>query len=471
MFNTESSKMRKQILGLLTNRWAITCLGILTFQQILEASAIFWLVRLIASITKGENFHVFLFLYLAWVVVPYIPGCIALIVRTHWKQEALRHFINAFVLSNRNNIGEWNNKGLREEKLSILTAEGPTALQALIDYVWEFSGYFLSVFFNILALSIAVEPLFALAYGISVVCVILIMKWKRKTQRQLTKKALTARIDLSQSLLAAWDNVLIGNDYNFKIWDERTMQRLKRCLQRNIDLERFDQILAIVVALITSIPSLGVVVYYTLKHSMDPVELSAFVVILPVLFMILSYTYQTLSLAFRWGMHHSKLTAIYRAIQAQKDSHAVLEKKVKWSKIVASLSSGNHDEHISRAYPRSIDSYIDLLNQTTRKGRLTLRGENGSGKSTALMLLKNALLSKAFLLPTHNQLSFASETNKYSTGESLRKRLVEILEKVDIDVLLLDEWDANLDKENQEQLSSLIDKLSEQKCVIEVRHR
>lgn len=481
MFNTESPKLRKQIFGLLTNRWAICCLSVLTLQQLLEASSTFWLVKLITKITSGEDFILYLMFFLASVTLPYIPGCISQILKTHWKQEALRYFINAFVSSNRNNVGEWNNKAIKEEKLSILTAEGPMALQALIDYVWDLCSYVMNVFFNILALSIVVEPLFAIAYSVSVSCVVLIMKWKRRAQHHLTQKALTARVDLCQSLLAAWDNVLLGNDYNFKLWDERTTQRLKRCLQRNIDLERFDQILAIFTSLITSIPSLCVVVYITLKNRHNPIALSSFVVILPVLFMILSYTYQTLSLAFRWGMHRSKLTAIYKAIQATKDSHSFLEKKVKWSKIVATLHKNieNSDfedppakeERLSLAYPRPIESHADLLSQASRKGRLTLRGENGSGKSTALILLKNALASRAFFLPTHNQLSFTSETNKYSTGESLRKRLMEILEKVDVDVLLLDEWDANLDSENQVCLSSLIDELSEKKCVIEVRHR
>lgn len=472
MFDPTSLKARKQVMGLLVNPWGLTCMGILTFQQILEASSTIWLVKLMETVTAGGNFLPFIILYLVSLALPYIPGCIALIVKTHWKQEAQRHFINAFVASNRNNIGEWNNKALKEEKLSMLTAEGPMALQALIDYVWEFSGYVLSVFFNILALSIVVEPLFAVAYIVSVLCVIAIMKWRRRTQRQLTKKALTARVDLAQQLLAAWDNVLLGNDYNFKLWDEKTTQRLKRCLQRNIDLERFDQILAIFVALMTSIPSLVVVVYSAIQHAYDPVKLSAFIVILPLLFQILSYTYQTLSLAFRWGMHRSKLMAIYKSIQASKDSHTILEKKVKWSKIVANLNATKADDkHISMASPRPIFSHNDLLSLSQSKGRLTLRGENGCGKSTALILIKNALAGKAFLLPTHNQLSFASETNKYSTGESLRKRLLEIIDKVNVDVLLLDEWDANLDKENQEILSELIDHLAEKKCVIEVRHR
>lgn len=474
MFNTSSPKVAKQFWGLLTNGWACSCFSLLTFQQIIEASATIWLVTMMKKITSGEPFFIFLFLYLGSLAFPYIPGCIASIIKITWKQEAQRSFINAFVFSNRNQIGEWNNKGIKEEKLSILTAEGPHALHALIDYVFDLYSYVISVFFNIVALSVVVEPLFGIAYGLSVLTVMIVMKAKRRIQRRLTQKALTARLDLYQSLLASWDNVLLGNFYNFKLWQDKTTQRLNRCLQKNVELERFDQILAIVVSLLTSIPSLIVVIYYVYLHQSSIPDLTAFLVTLPVLFTILSYTYQTLSLVFRWGMHRSKLLSIYKAIQPVQDAYVVMEKKIKWSKIYLASSVPAHgppSPQTSLPDPRSILSYQELLHHTQQAGRITLRGENGAGKSTLLMLIKNALCDRAFFLPTQNQLSFSSEVNKYSTGESLRNRLLEILERVDVDVLLLDEWDANLDKENQERLSLLIDELAEKKCVIEVRHR
>lgn len=471
MFDTTSPTLRKQILALFTNRWAMGCLGILLFQQMWEASATYWLVKLMQSVTLGENFYPYFFMYISAVALPYIPLCIAYILKITWKQEAQRSFINTFVSSNRNNIGEWSNKGLKEEKLSFLTAEGPAAITALIDYVWDLYTYVLSVFFNIAALSIVVEPLFAVAYGFSITVVIIVMKLKRRAQRQLTKKALTARIDLNQSLLAAWDNVLLGNDYNFKLWEEKTTQRIQRCLRRNIDLERFDQFLAIAVLLITSIPTMFVVIHHVIVNQSDAAKLSSFIVILPLLFIIMTYTYQTLTLAFRWAMHKSKLLQIYKAIQGSKVSQTSMEKKIKWPKIYASQTTRSLKEPKTITIPKTFISHQDFMETADKSGRITMRGENGSGKSTALMLMKNALNDRAFFLPTQNQLSFLSETNKHSTGESLRNRLVEILEKVDVDVLLLDEWDANLDPENQEQLSTLIDTLAAKKCVIEVRHR
>jgi ABC-type transport system involved in cytochrome bd biosynthesis fused ATPase/permease subunit len=465
------SKGLKVFGSLFTNRWAISCFAILTIQQLIEASATIWLVTMMRKITSGDPFFFYLFLYLTALIVPYIPGCLANIIKINWKQEAQRYFINAFVASNRDQIGEWSNKGIREEKLSILTTEGPNALHLVIDYVYDLFSYILSVFFNIVALSVIVEPYFGLAYGLGVLTVLIVMKAKRRIQRRLTQKALTARIDLYQSLLAAWDNVLLGNRYNFKLWEDKTTQRLNRCLQRNIELERFDQILAIVISLITSIPSLIVVIYYVYVNRFSVDNLVSFLVTMPLLFTILSYSYQTLSLIFRWGMHRSKLISIYKAIQPIKYCQLSLEKKVKWPKINICTSTIAPQTQMSMPGPAAITSYCDLMEQVKSSGRYTLRGENGAGKSTLLMLLKNALADKAFFLPTQNQLSFTSEANKYSTGESLKNRLVEILEKVNAEVLLLDEWDANLDKDNQEQLSVLIDKLAITKCVIEVRHR
>ncbi len=469
--NTMSPQIRKHIVELLTNKRAVGCFLVLALQQLLEASSTYWLVSLATAITSGEPFLTYLIVYMCSLLLPYIPNCIALILKTSWKQEAQRAFINSFVASNQSNIGEWSNKGFKEEKLSILTSEGPNTLHLFIDYAWDLGTYLLSVVFNILALSLVVEPLFAFSYGISVACVFAIMKIKRRTQRQLTQKALIARVDLSQSLLAAWDNVLLGNHYNFNIWYEKTALRLKRCLQRNMDLERFDQVLAICVALITSIPSLAVVGYSMYTAEGGTARLTSLVVILPLLFLILSYTYQTLSLGFRWAMHRSKLITIYRTIQPATTVPHLMKRTIKWPKIVATYSGLEANESTSLAGPQPLSSHEDLLSRTERSGRVTLRGENGSGKSTALMLIKNALSTRAFFLPTHNQLSFTSETNKYSTGESLRNRLLEILNKVDVDVLLLDEWDANLDAETRERLSVLIDQMSLKKCVIEVLHR
>lgn len=474
MFKAASS-LNKKIFSLFTTRWALFCFLSLGLMELISASSSLWLVKMMERIASQREFIPFLYCYLGSLLLPSIPWCFAFIYKTSWRQEAQRAFIEAFVASNRNNVGEWNNRGLQEQKMSILTAEGPQAINAFIDYAFDVASYTLSVFFNIMALSIVVEPLFTLAFMISLITVIVVMRLRRRIQRLLTKKALTARIDLSQQLLAAWDNVLLGNKYNFQLWNEKTHQKMNRCLQRNVELERFDQIMAIVVSLITMIPSLLVVVWFVMQHRGDTVALASFFITIPILFLILSYTYQMLSNAFRWGMHRSKMNALFQAIQPASYTADEMLKKVKWPKIHYTRNEAASDASYkgSRIFspPADLTSHHDLIQHTAEPGRITLRGENGSGKSTTLMLIKNSLEERAFILPTTGHLAFTGETHKYSTGENLRSRLIEILDKVEAPILLLDEWDANLDQENRDQLHALIDQIAETKCVIEVRHR
>src|SRR5262249_30274894 len=152
--------------------------------QVIEASSTIWLVLLMQSITQGENFVPYLILCLSSLALAYVPLCIAFILKITWKQEAQRSFIDNFIVTNKNNIAEWNNKEVKEQKLSILTSEGPTAIHAFIDYTWDLYTYVLSVLLNVAALSIMLEPLFSVTYAISLTCVFVVMKLKRKTQRK-----------------------------------------------------------------------------------------------------------------------------------------------------------------------------------------------------------------------------------------------------------------------------------------------
>src|SRR5271154_5357586 len=124
MLDIPSSKVQnqKQIYRLLINPWAVGCLSAVTCQQLIEASATFWLVNLVSKIASGQDFFPYLICYLLSVVLYYLPNGVAFILKTSWKQRAQRSFIEAFVSSNKHNIGEWSNKGLKEQKLSILTA-------------------------------------------------------------------------------------------------------------------------------------------------------------------------------------------------------------------------------------------------------------------------------------------------------------------------------------------------------------
>ncbi|EFU76533.1 hypothetical protein HMPREF0381_1530 [Lachnoanaerobaculum saburreum DSM 3986] len=110
--------------------------------------------------------------------------------------------------------------------------------------------------------------------------------------------------------------------------------------------------------------------------------------------------------------------------------------------------------------------------QKEKNGRITICGENGSGKSTILAVLKEKLGDDAYLFSQYLNLYFdGSDSDSKSSGEEVVIKLENILNKVYVKYLLLDEWDANLDKHNISILSSKIDDVAKHKLIIEVRHR
>lgn len=107
-----------------------------------------------------------------------------------------------------------------------------------------------------------------------------------------------------------------------------------------------------------------------------------------------------------------------------------------------------------------------------QNGRWTLRGRNGSGKSTLLCLLKEKFGEEGFFLPTHYEdLCFSSEFLNESDGNRLAA-VFEMISKIEnVKFIILDEWDANLDEHNLNQINAAIDRLAKNRIVLESRHR
>lgn len=55
-------------------------------------------------------------------------------------------------------------------------------------------------------------------------------------------------------------------------------------------------------------------------------------------------------------------------------------------------------------------------------------------------------------------------------GQQAQRILAEVRHNAGVPLILLDEWDANLDSYNIDEISQLIDELSMVTCVVESRH-
>ena len=106
-----------------------------------------------------------------------------------------------------------------------------------------------------------------------------------------------------------------------------------------------------------------------------------------------------------------------------------------------------------------------------KNGRFTIRGGNGSGKTTLLQWIKIKMGDQAMLIPSdQGELVWNADTKNLSSGQAALLRIHEAASHEEIVYVLLDEWDANLDKKNTNDVDLLLNDLSQTKVVIEVRH-
>ncbi len=444
---------------ILFTKWIWICIGLIVVMQVIVASSTFWIVQLIHAIQEGTNFWMPLGLYLGSLTLPYLPGAGALVILSCWQMATLKKFVDTFIDMHQNKTAFWSDKNEKEKRVSLLTAEGQQTYNAFIEYLHRFFCCTLNVGLNILVLSFLVEPKFLIGYGLSLFLSMLLLKWFDPKQSLIAGKAQNARIELGQSLLQSWDNVLLGNHYNFDMWRGLFAARYEKMKHWNVYSARVRQILSVLFAFFTLAPCFLIAIYSMWTHRAEPMILSAFVVTLPRLFLILGFTHELIDIFSEWSLQRSRLEGINQILL----SNMTIPLDERISMVGLSFYENGSEKQIKQVE--------ELLNWAKRPCRITIRGANGSGKSSLLLLLKERLKEDAFYFPVENHLVFQKDGFGLSTGQGLKKKLLEIQENVDVKVLLLDEWDANLDASNQSEISQWLDTMVHTQCVIEVRHR
>lgn len=433
----------------------------LILQQVIVASSTLWIVRLSQNVVSGSEFYLNLTLYITSLILPYFPAAIMSIFLVKWEQSLIKNYIYLYINANTHDTNLWSDKKKREEYISAVNHEGSRTISQAVEYYFGLASAGMNTVFNILVIAFLIDYLFIASYAFSIALSLYLIKVQNKSNINFALKAQKSRINLGKSILSSWDNVVLGNAYNHKIWKKNLDERIQHSVKDNVASTVFREVISIGISLVTFLPSIALAAYGMYSHKNDPVALAGLLVIMPRLFLILSYTYNLLYLVMQFGSMKTRLSTILNASTFNKTenlSHYL--PRIDWS----SIELHENQNKVS-------SSLTSLINSLQVPGRITIRGKNGGGKSSLLLELKRIFKEEAFYLPSQNQLHFAFGEVDKSTGELVREQLEEIESQVESRIILLDEWDANLDMINQKQLSQLIDKISHTKRVVEVRHR
>lgn len=453
---------KKQDVLLHNSLWiALVCLVV---QQLIVASSSIWLTRLILHISEGAPALIWLGLYLLSLILPYFPGALALIETAKAKGAISINYIQQFAKLYPGKIFEWSNHQEKKYKASIISGEAYPTLTGYVDYIYQLTASGLNVFFNLIAFAILINPAFFLSYIVGIVLAALILHFQTFLKEKLSNQEQQSRIKWLSLLLSTWDNVLLNNKYNLSIWNRNTNESGNNLIKSSVSLEKYSQMISIGMAFSLTLPSIILVVYLASTNIHDLPFLSILVVLLPRLFQVLTYSYELLLLLADLPMQRTKLNTVLGMLDVPEkadESHAMLE-RVDWEKITSALK--NSEDSTTSISAR------ELLQNLPKSGRIAIHGENGSGKTSLLMLLKMKHGENAFYLPYKHDLLFNQEKMKGSAGQISKQILEEIKTEIPAPIILLDEWDAHLDNRNRIEISLLIDQLAAKSCVVEVLH-
>ncbi len=444
--------------GLGTMIWA-------TLQQAVVASSTYFIVAAIRASTDAdyEAAITWVLLFVASLIVVFIPNTCSVIWLQRWRFDSMSAFVKEFISFNAGRT-TWAHSREKNKYEAWLTTESGVVFENVTQTLYDLYQLFLSTVLTILVIALVIDPRISVWYIFAGIVLAISNRMFRGRIGKAAQELQSGRRDFSGVLLSGWENIFMGNRHTLSNWEKRFHQTLKGAKDAAAGYDRTRALVssfAVTLALI--VIALGNGVFLNEQRS-NPGALAALIVTLPRQLHVIQNIFAFFGYILSWEGLRAQLKELEGILILSKTDRD-LTGFVK----LAEISVSNADENLR------YESFSDLTADLTKrsKGRLTLRGPNGAGKSTLLSLFSEQTGDESFYLPSHfADLAFSSESLvTQSDGNRLLKAFEEISELKGVKFLLLDEWDANLDSENLIRIHAAIDRLAEERLVIESRHR
>lgn len=449
-----------------------------------------WLVIQAGRDVANDQFVVSdLFWILAVQSASYIVGAVSWIFAEQAGFGAFGRYMHRFARSNRNKAPVLGDRAQREAVEPFLTSE---SFHIYFELMYELEAalrLFLGLVFNAIVLGLEIDAGLPAAY-VLVFLVCLVLQWR---MHRISTEAYAANQRQTNRLTAhtynAWDNILAGNGYNYRLWNGEFKARLRLALKAQIRAIMVREGLGTAGGIVSlSIVFAGIAWVATRAHG-DAETLIALAATLP---RQIDLAHSVLSLAE--GVND--LLAVWTRIGGAVEHFNLRADPAFAARIKPGKLNLREDDVALDA--SNVDAVLTAI-RAAPTGRINVRGGNGSGKSTLLALLKREFGSAAYYWPTTDRLTFAFATARartaptvapaedadddgesadltpeklgFSAGEWQIRTLEEIVNHTRARVYLLDEWDANLDDSNRERADALMNALAARARVVEISHR
>lgn len=427
-----------------------------SLQQALTALGTYALAK--AGLSFHDRPH-FVFWVIASLVLYLITPAMGIFIRrleSAMSFSGYRIFLEETLFSKKGIASLWQNKSAKDRFLASIGSDANDYLGLILLMTIDLFSFSLSVLLGVLVLSFTIDLSFLPAFVAAGILSHVVYRKSSPWIERYYNQEQEARTNLGEHLLKSWDNVLLNNRsvilrYTSSFEEKLTIARAKAATAATMA-----EALVFTLGITTGLPVLASVIWILQNSPVasDNEVLIALLATLPRQLNILNIfrnLFQSLT----------GLLSVKSKFDVIREGSELVDRDLA-SSIRASEMTLNQ---------RSLKDLTEIMGllEAQSPGRYEVRGPNGTGKSTLLLHL-NKNFPRSFYLPSYPELFLVDKGVARSTGENLYSHF-QALKEVPEEVILLDEWDANLDHENLLFLNDQITELSKKKMVIEVRHR
>lgn len=441
------------IYKLILNRHLRMALLFLLIQQIIVASSTFFIARLAQSLTEDTISIVYMVLFALSLVAVYVPAYYCVTNTERAKYDAHKLYNDSFHAVFLGKTYLLSSDELQSTATTTLAQESNYTLETVIDSIFDISALVLNVLFNVLVIAWFLEGTLLLGYAAGIVFASLFVHFRRHTLKMAAKTDQQSRLNLTAKLFDSWDNVVIFNKHNYMLYNNIVQKSFATAKSNSVKSTSIQHINSSLGMIILMLPVFVVTAFIFNKNWQDAATMAVLIATLPRQIQLLQMCYALIGYHTSIGVIKTMLDGILEVLQP---TTVDLDTYIQANEIRVKQTGQIFDS-----------------TQLPKQGRITLIGNNGVGKSCMLLKLKDHYQEQAYYLPAKHDLYFNYKTDKAhqgSTGQQLIKQIQEIREDDQSTIVMLDEWDAHLDRHNTHIIDQYLDELAQTRLVMDVRH-
>jgi len=324
-----------------------------------------------------------------------------------------------------------------------------------VSFMHSFASFALNSFLSFLVIGLILPGDIFYGYVVSLaLCAVLLIVTRRFIEGASVKSE-RSFIEYTDVLSRIWPNVVLNNKINLEAWRAGSRESAVVYYGKNISLEVKRQFVNFSLSMLALLPTVYLL-WVAIDGGASASLMAVIIVNLTRIFHILGSLSALVSQSLDWSTQWARVKIIFAIFDMPSDAR---EYEASFKEVTINGSPLDEFDRVARSIAEK------------NCGRYTIRGENGSGKSMFMLQLKSLLGEKSVYFPSgESGLFWPVQLEQGSTGEQVLHGLRLLVADKAATHLLLDEWDANLDKHHMEIFDEILEKESKTRVVVEVRH-